>query len=331
MSLTNFPNGITSFGIPVIGNGGLPLMFGDYWFVDPVHGSSNHIGHSMDAPLDDFEDAYDRAATNNHDVIVINGQAGTGAPAKINLTEMLDFSKNKIHVVGLGTFGQIDMGPEIKILNANKANSAPATIKMTGYGNSFTNCYISNGGTNADSLSALWDYGENNVYNHCQFFKGEDLGEATVSSVRAWGDSTSWINCKYGVDWATQTDDRPVLRLDGTGTGHRMQANYFENPIFMMTTTSATSYFVQIDSGNSMGGANLMVNPVFIAGVIASVSGIVTDDCVLGHAGMVEGQLLLVNPSTNCDSICTIQAGGIKVVGPITDTAAGFPQTPGAT
>ncbi len=330
MPITNFPNGISSYGMPVIGGTSIPAMFGTYFFVDPVNGNDGYAGKSMEEPFASLQAAYDACTTNKHDVIVINGQGGTGPSAKINLDAMITWAKNKIHVVGLGTFGRIDMGPEIKLLNANKAVAgSPATIKVTGYGNSFTNCYFANGGTNADSLSALWDAGENTVYTNCQFFKGSDLDVSAVSSVRPWGDSTSWINCKFGVDWATQSVDRPVMRLDGTGTGNRMQANYFENPIFMMTTTSTTSYFVQIDTGNSMGGANIMVNPMFINGVITSVSGVNSDDAVLGHASMVEGQLILINPASNCDSICTVESTGIIVVGPLTHVNAGYPQAPG--
>lgn len=42
--LTNFPNGITSFGVPVLGTiGGLPFT-GNYYFVDPVNGADGNEG-----------------------------------------------------------------------------------------------------------------------------------------------------------------------------------------------------------------------------------------------------------------------------------------------
>lgn len=34
MGLTNFPNGITSFGVPVLGSGDVPVTPGNYWFVN---------------------------------------------------------------------------------------------------------------------------------------------------------------------------------------------------------------------------------------------------------------------------------------------------------
>jgi hypothetical protein len=45
MALTNYSNGLSSFGIPVIG-GGIPAQTGRYIFVDAVTGVDGNDGNS---------------------------------------------------------------------------------------------------------------------------------------------------------------------------------------------------------------------------------------------------------------------------------------------
>ena len=39
MTMTHHPNGVSSFGIPVIGAGPILPFRGNYWFVDPTNGA----------------------------------------------------------------------------------------------------------------------------------------------------------------------------------------------------------------------------------------------------------------------------------------------------
>ena len=36
---TNFPEGLTSLGVPLIGSGQVPVTSGNYWFVDGTNGN----------------------------------------------------------------------------------------------------------------------------------------------------------------------------------------------------------------------------------------------------------------------------------------------------
>ena len=47
MSLTNFPNGISVLGMPMIGNGPI-FSTGDFYFVDSVNGSDTNDGKDKD-------------------------------------------------------------------------------------------------------------------------------------------------------------------------------------------------------------------------------------------------------------------------------------------
>jgi len=50
-TLTNFPNGISSFGVPVLGGGNI-VTTGTFYFVDGDVGSNSNSGLDADNPLD---------------------------------------------------------------------------------------------------------------------------------------------------------------------------------------------------------------------------------------------------------------------------------------
>jgi hypothetical protein len=325
MGLTKFPNGVSSFGFPVMGGGGIPAMYGDVYFVDYANGSDANDGKDMDHPVKTLGRAHTLATTNNNDVIVLNSY---GRATHYQEASMLTWSKNKIHVIGLGTFGAVDMQPEIQLSTAGNAADNAATIKVTGYGNTFTNLYISNAGTHANSVTALWDAGENNVYTNCQFAKHSDLNVAAVSDVEARGDTTTWRNCKFGVDWTLQTAARPTLSIKGTGGSARMKHNVFENCLFVCSSSSADKAHVLVNSTSSMAFGNVMINPVFLCAIVGSISAAALDNAIDSVTGLAEGNLLVVNPATNCTAVCATVTAGIQVVGPDTHATAGAPNTP---
>lgn len=100
MSLTNFPNGVTSFGIPVIGSGSLiPSSTGSYFFVNSGAGSSVNDGKSPTYPLATVDQAVNKCTADKGDVIVVMpGHAETISSAT---TLVLDVAG--VTVVGLGT------------------------------------------------------------------------------------------------------------------------------------------------------------------------------------------------------------------------------------
>jgi hypothetical protein len=108
MAITNFPNGLSSFGVPVMG-GGLPATSGKYIFVDYTLGSDGNSGESTDEPVKTVAQAYSLARTNKDDVIVLMGSSTH------TLTAMLNISKNRVHIVGMDCSGGRPYGQNAKI------------------------------------------------------------------------------------------------------------------------------------------------------------------------------------------------------------------------
>jgi len=84
--ISNFPNGITSFGIPIIGGGSIPISLNaNYYFVDGKHGSDSYDGLS---------------ATNAFATI---GQANTACRARVNWANTR-WAVNDVIVIAPGVY-----------------------------------------------------------------------------------------------------------------------------------------------------------------------------------------------------------------------------------
>jgi hypothetical protein len=288
-------------------------MFGDVYFVDDANGGDGNSCKTKDRACKTLSKAYSLATTDNNDVILINGDDPVEEDA------MITWAKNKIHVFGLGVFGATDQEPRIIFSATGLAvASAPAVIKVTGWGNTFTNIRINSWGvfgTNAN-VTALWDAGEGTVYTNCQFNKFTDLGLTTVSDVEARGDSTTWRNCRFGFDTLKQTVARPTLWIKGTGANARMKNNVFENCYFVCQSSQANKVFIKVYDANSLAFTNVWKNCTFLAAVITSASAVTLTNAVASNGSLAEGILLFVNPASNCTNFCAGTTARVKVIGP---------------
>ena len=317
MVLTNFPNGVTSFGIPLMGGGGIPAMYGNVYFVDYANGSDGNSGASVDQAVKTLSHAYTKFTSDQNDMILINGDDPVEEDAMVTL------NSNKTHIVGLGVFGATDPEPRIKESSTGISVAQAATMKVTGWGNSLTNVRIINQGTDVASVTSLWDAGEGTVFTNCQFAKFGDLGETAVSDVEARGDSTTWRHCKFGVDTLQQTAARPTLWIKGTGAYARMKNNVFEDCYFVSRSTETDKFFVSVYDGNSLAFCNIWKDCIFCAAVIASSVDVAPSIAVKGHASSVEGTMLFVNPASNCASFCETNTQ-VYVAGPGVATQAAY-------
>ena len=107
MSLTNFPNGISSFGVPILG--GLPPFTGKYIFVKPNSGLDGNDGSSPSAPVKTLAKALSLATADKNDVVFLIAESNTGTLTTDYQTAMLDWNKDGVHLIGINagaSFGQ---------------------------------------------------------------------------------------------------------------------------------------------------------------------------------------------------------------------------------
>lgn len=97
MSFTHFPNGVTSFGVPVIG-GGIPATLGNVYFVHSGTGSASYLGTDLAHPLATINAAVDKCTADHGDVIIVlPGHAETIASATSLVVDV-----DGIAIVGMG-------------------------------------------------------------------------------------------------------------------------------------------------------------------------------------------------------------------------------------
>jgi len=174
MSLTNFPNGVSSFGVPL----GSVLTYGTYYFVDADNGSDSYDGLSMDTAFATIDKALDTVTTNKDDVIVLSTNGSH------QLTEMLTVSKSRVHFVG-DQFGRL-YGQRAKINYADGiATADPFAVKVTGVGNTFTGIKFLNNNTDAaleeDIQSIISEYFPSVIVENLTVVGNPDTNQITVT------------------------------------------------------------------------------------------------------------------------------------------------------
>lgn len=100
MGLTRFPNGISSFGVPVFGTGSptIPITLGNYWFVNGAIGTDDPaFGTEKDKPFDTIDYAIGKCSA--YDVIIV----APGHTETISKAGGITADVTGITIVGLGT------------------------------------------------------------------------------------------------------------------------------------------------------------------------------------------------------------------------------------
>lgn len=224
MPLTNLPDGVTSFGIP-LPSGGLPAPFtGNYYFVqEPPGGAPAAASGSgaVDNPYTTLAAALAKAIDGNNDVIVLIGT--------VHLTSTLVWNKSNTHLIG--ACAPLTRGKRARISTQGTAGFTPM-VSVTGNG-----CFFSNFGTfygiaSNSALVAWSDTGGRNCYNNVEFMGFGSSNTAAQAGSRALvmngstGES-SFYNCVFGVDTVARTAANYTLEIAGGSP-----RNYFDGCTF---------------------------------------------------------------------------------------------------
>lgn len=309
MPLSHHPHGMSSFGIPIMGGGGIPAMFGNVFFVDFRNGLDSRDGKDKGNAFKTISKAYDKAVSNNNDLILVDGDAEVLEDSKIT------WSKNRIHLVGLG--GGFIHGQRARWANSTAGVTAAvdSTIEVSGVGNTFHNMKIVNTNTNAASLASLIDSGEANLYDNCSFMKFSDLNVAGVADVITRSDSCTYVNCELGFDTLVQSAARATLWILNSGAT-RMKHLTMVDCYFVCASSAATKSFILVANTSSCAFSNTFKDCVFNNALVSSASAAALADAVTSVSGLNEGNLLFINPASNCLEFCSAVTDQVKVLGP---------------
>lgn len=216
ISLSNFPDGLTSFGVPIFGSGGLPPFTGNYWFVKETQtiGALAGIG-SFNQPFNTLQQAIDAASNNNNDVIFLTGT--------VHLTTPLLWNKSLLHLYGL--CAPLKRGKRARISVTGATPFGPL-VNVTGSGCIFANVATFFGfpTTGATSPICWLDAAGRNCYMNVEFLGFGDAtvttGTANQTGARAFkflnntGEST-FVQCVFGPDTVVRNAVNSTIEIAG--------------------------------------------------------------------------------------------------------------------
>ena len=297
--LTNFPNGITSFGIPTAGMGGIPVTSGTYYFVNSDTGSDNNDGLSLDTPLKTVAAAYAKMTSDKYDVMVCVGKASH------TISSMLTISKNRCIFVGVDGANR-RYGQRTKwSMGVTTDTSDVFMVKNTGVGNVFMNIKFNNTNTLTQNKAAVGEGGEYTVYQNCEFYDATKLNSDTHAELVCNGDSAQFYGCTFGslADAVSGDKVRPAVLLTKAtvASGKVSRDVLFDNCKFWKKAGGTSTAMVK-------GGATDVERVMefhdcqFIANVLGSTPAVAID-----VATLTVGEILLTGDTcaTECTKIAT--------------------------
>ena len=276
MALTNFPNGITSFGVPVIGGiGGIPFS-GNWYFVDPVNGADGNDG-SADYPLATLYAAINRAVSGNNDVIVLMSNGASSGTARLSTalaqtidptatTGTLNWNKNATHLIGMGAPTRVGQRARIAPPTGTYTAStfgADTFINVTGAGCLFANIDIFVGfSTGSASMIGVLEAGGRNAYQNVNIQGMGDAasaGGANARTLKITSQENTFTDCVLGLDTVARSAANATVEL-ASGTAR----NSFIGCTFPFQTSAATPLGVLASAASAIDRWQLFQQCTFI-------------------------------------------------------------------
>ena len=308
MSLTNFPNGITSFGVPVLGTiGGLPFT-GNYYFVNPVTGADGNEG-SIELPLKTLYGALAKCTAGNNDVVVLIGNGTAAGSARLSTalaqsitssatTGTLNWNKDATHLIGVcappGVAQRARIAPPSGTYTAATFNS-DAFINVTASGCYFANISVFCGfSTGSASMIAWTDSGSRNAYSNVNIFGMADAASAAGANARSLklngGGEHTFINCTLGGDTVARGAANATVELAG-GTAR----NSFVDCVFPFQCSAATPVGLRVGAASGMDRWALLKGCTFINNVGSTST---TMSALATLAASAGGQVVIQNSTS---------------------------------
>ena len=252
MPYTNEPNGLTSFGVPVLP--GMPIPFtGNYFFCDPVNGSDGYEGTNPQRAVQTLYRALELCRDGHNDVVFLigNGQDSGSAVLSLALAQsrnpaatsgVLTWNKNACHLIGLspsGIHSRARIAPPSGTYTQATFGSGNFIV-VSGQGCLFMNLSVSHAFSTGGVNQIAWtDSGGRNVYVNCQI-KGmgdaasaADAGSRSLKLTGTVGEN-HFSNCIIGGDTVNRSAANASLELAGATPRNR-----FSGCIFPFSGTAA--------------------------------------------------------------------------------------------
>lgn len=310
--ITAFPNGVSSFGIPMLGGMfGIPFT-GNYYFVDAVNGADGNVG-SADSPMASLVSAYGRCVSGHNDVVVIIGNGGTTGTQRLSST--LVWAKHATHLVGITAPTAIGQRARISTATGATANVNPL-VQVTAQGCVFANFSTFQGVGQASTDEQLWsEEGQRNYYWNVQFGgMGSANGAARAGSysLRLYGGSEcTFDSCTIGLDTIDRSAANASVRLRKNASSVASTRNVFRNCLFPMRATATTPLFVDANESGGIDRFALFEGCTFINFGTSAVAAVVAFHASQG------GYVVMNSSAVGATDWTATDTSVVQILGPV--------------
>ncbi len=235
MGLTNFPNGISSFGIPAMG--GVPFgPTSSVFYVSGAEGSDGNDGKTPRRALASVSAAHTLMTAGKNDVCFLMGNGQTSGTARE--TSTITWSKDACHLIGVAAPGMVAM--RARISPASGTSDVTPIINITADGCLFQGVHwFQNFSTNAANV-CMAITGERNVFLNCHIAGGGDATAAVHAGTRSLTIAGTngehyFKNCVIGLDTIPR-GTAASAEIEFTGATTR---NMFEDCMILYRTDGA--------------------------------------------------------------------------------------------
>jgi hypothetical protein len=259
MPLTNFPYGVSSFGVPVMS--GMPLPFtGDYWFVDPLHGSDSFEGNQPTRAFKTLYRAQAAATADQNDVVILMGSGDTTGTARLSLanaqsvdptatTGVLTWAKNGVHLIGVtaptGISQRARIAPPSGTYTQATFNSGNFVV-VTASGCLFANFSVFHGFSTGGTNQIAWtDSGGRNAYVNVNLQGAGDAASAadtgSHSLLISAGGENLFSGCTIGLDTTPRSSGFSEIAFSGASP-----RNVFDRCIVETNAAAVGCFWISI-------------------------------------------------------------------------------------
>ena len=268
---TNFPNGVSSFGMLQMGGGAgtLPKMGGSgkVYFVDPANGSDDSTsGSTPDDAYDKVSYAEDQCVDKQGDVIYyLNDGNTTGSSRE---STVITWDKDNTHLIGLCAPTMVSQRCRIVPPTSGYTMTANPMITVSGHGNIFANLQIANFGSTDGVASRGVDVTGNRNYFYNVHIVGighANAGDEAAEDLRLTGSENTFERCVFGVDTVARGNNKTncCVRF-GSGSNEESCRNVFRDCIFSIYCDDTEPIFIKIGAAFDTQRWNLFERCTFI-------------------------------------------------------------------
>jgi hypothetical protein len=247
MGFTNYPGGLQSQGIPLLGGGAVPFgPTSKTFFVSGAEGSDGNDGTTPKKALASVSAAHSKMRAGKNDVCFLMGNGQTSGTARETAT--IEWSKDACHLIGVAAPGMV--AQRARISPASGSTAVTPIINITADGCVFSDIHLFQNFATAAANVCMAITGERNVFLRCHIAGGGNATAAAHAGTRsltiAGGNGEHYFkDCVIGLDTIPR----------GTGASAEIEItaasarNYFEDCLILSRTDGTNHDMLLIGVG----------------------------------------------------------------------------------